>query len=303
MELPITITHDALGTRFYIEICDEVTSPTLAEIIHDTGLFLSQFETRYSRFLPDSLVNILNRERFLSHPDSEFIAILEYGQNLTNRTDGLFNMLLGKTLEARGYDSDYSFIPSNTKQEDFEMPNPLTDLKIDSTTIHLDNGNLDLGGFGKGYVIDLLATHLKITHNLKYFLINGGGDIYATSNYGAPFTIYLEHPLETQTYLGTTEILNQGFAASSPHKRSWVHNGTTYNHIIDTKRAYTNSKLCDASFIIADNCVEADAFATVALLIFEKDLRNLADENKLAYTTFSVPNIRNTNAAFVVQNL
>ena len=303
MKLPVTFTHDALGTRFYIEICDEVTPPILTEIIYDTGLFLGQFEARYSRFLPDSLVSILNRERFLSHPNSEFITLLEYGQNLTKRTHGLFNMLLGKTLEARGYDSDYSFVPSDTKQENCAVPNPLTDLNIDSSTIRLTNGNLDLGGFGKGYVIDLLATHLKITYNLKYFLINGGGDIYATSNYDAPFTIYLEHPLEAQTYLGTTEILNQGFAASSPHKRSWVHKGTTYNHIIDTKPAYTNSKLCDASFIIADNCVEADAFATVALLISEKDLSDLAEDNKLAYTTFSVPNLRNTNAAFVVQNL
>ncbi len=303
MKLPVTFTHEALGTRFYIEICDEVTPPTLADIIHDAGLFLSQFEAHYSRFLPDSLVSILNRERFLSHPDSEFIALLEYGQNLTKRTQGLFNMLLGKTLEARGYDSNYSFIPKDTKQENFAVPNPLTDLKIDSTTIHLANGNLDLGGFGKGYVIDLLTIYLKITHNLKYFLINGGGDMYATSNYGAPFTIYLEHPLETQTYLGTTEILNQGFAASSPHKRSWVHNGATYNHIIDTKPNYTNSKLCDASFIIARNCVEADAFATIALLVSEKELRDLAEENQLAYTTFSVPNICNTNAAFVVQNL
>ncbi len=303
MKRPVTFTHDALGTRFYIEICDEVTPIKLAEIINETGLILNQFEARYSRFLPNSLVSTLNRERFLSHAASEFISLLEYGQDLTKRTDGLFNMLLGKTLSARGYDSNYSFVPSIPKLENFAVPNPLTDLKIDSSTIYLANGNLDLGGFGKGYVIDLLSAHLTTTYNLKYFLINGGGDIYATSNYGAPFTIYLEHPLKAQTYLGTTEILNQGFAASSPHKRSWVHNGTTYNHIIDTTPAYTDSKLCDASFIIAHNCVEADAFATIALLVSEKELSDLAKENQLAYTTFSVPNLRNTNAAFVVQNL
>ena len=180
MKAPVTLTHDALGTRFYIEICDEVSPSILKKITHDTGLFLSQFEANYSRFLADSQVSILNRERFFLNPDPEFIAILKHGQNLTKRSQGLFNMLLGSTLEARGYDSDYSFVPSTTKQENFTVPNPLTDLEINSSSITLRNGNLDLGGFGKGYVIDLLTIYLKITHNLKYFLINGGGDMYGT---------------------------------------------------------------------------------------------------------------------------
>ena len=303
MKAPVTLTHDALGTRFYIEICDEVSPSILKKITHDTGLFLSQFEANYSRFLADSQVSILNRERFFLNPDPEFIAILKHGQNLTKRSQGLFNMLLGSTLEARGYDSDYSFVPSTTKQENFTVPNPLTDLEINSSSITLRNGNLDLGGFGKGYVIDLLTIYLKITHNLKYFLINGGGDMYATSNYGAPFTIYLEHPFEAQTYLGTTEILNQGFAASSPHKRSWIHNGTTHNHIIDTKPASINSKLCDASFIIARNCVEADAFATIALIIESIEFNQLAIKNKLAFATYNAPQTFTTSATFVVQSL
>ena len=303
MKAPVTLTHDVLGTRFYIEICEEVSPSLLEEITYDTGLFLSRFEENYSRFLPDSKVSFLNRERFFLKPDSEFIAILKYGQNLTRRSHGLFNMLLGSTLEARGYDSNYSFVPSATKRDNVTIPDPLCDLEINSSSITLHNGNLDLGGFGKGYVIDLLATHLKITHNLKYFLINGGGDMYGTSNYGAPFIIYLEHPLEAQTYLGTTEILNQGFAASSPHKRSWVHNGTTYHHIIHTQTESPTTSLCDASFVIADTCVEADAFATTALMVETKEFSLIAETNRLAFATYTNPTTLITNEAFIVQSL
>ena len=299
--LPLIFTHDALGTRFYVELYDEVASPHREKITTDIVLFLTQFEKRYSRFLFDSVVSTLNRERTIFHPDQEFMSLLEYGRSLSRRTQGLFNMLLGETLEGRGYDNTYSFIPTLTKESNY--PNPHTDLKIAPHAVSLYNGHLDLGGFGKGYVIDALSAYLQKTYDLKYFLINGGGDIYATSNYGSPFTMYLEHPLVADTFLGTTEILNQGFAASSPHKRSWVHTGITYTHIVDTKAKSHKSSLCDASFVIADTCVDADAFATIALMVETKEFTSIAAKNRLAFATFTAPTTFITNAAFIVQSL
>ena len=301
MKLPTTLSYDALGTRFFIEIHNELTLEQTKVITGDIKHLLYQFEKRYSRFLFDSLVSTLNRERTIVNPDQEFSTLLEYGRRLFTRTEGLFNMLIGSTLEDRGYDSAYSFVPDVTKESVY--PNPLTDIAISPTAITLHAGNLDFGGFGKGYVIDLLATHLKSTHDLKYFLINGGGDVYATSYHDKPFVIYLEHPLEADTYLGTTEILNQGFAASSPHKRRWVYKGTTYTHIVDTKQHTIKQALYDASFIIAHTCVEADAFATIALMVTTNELTQLAIENELAFATFSNPSKLLTNGAFIVHSL
>ncbi len=304
MKPSVTLTHDALGTRFYIEIFDEVPVSFCERLTHDTGQLLAQFEARYSRFKSDSLVSILNRDRLLTNPDAECIAILKYGQTLTKRTGGRFNMLLGKTLEARGYDPAYSFIPTMQHENESTLPDPLTDLHITDSAITLHNGQLDLGGFGKGYVIDRLAQFLRDTYHLQYFIINGGGDIYATSQHGEPFTIYLEHPLEAETYLGATQILNQGFAASSPHKRSWVYNNTTYHHIINTTQdSLSKQTLADASFIIADSCVEADAFATIALMLETTDLPLFAEEHTLAYATFTAPSTLIHNEAFIVQTI
>lgn len=301
MKLPATLSHDALGTRFYLEIFDEISPVQIETIIREVTLFLSQFEKRYSRFLFDSVVGTLNRERIIPNPNQEFLALLKFGHSLTMRTNGLFNMLVGGALEHRGYDSTYSFIPNEANESKY--PNPLTDIVMSPIAVIIQNGNLDLGGFGKGYAIDLLAAHLQKTFNLKYFLINGGGDMYATSNHGKPFIIYLEHPLKINTYLGTTEILNQGFAGSSPHKRSWVHNGSTYTHIVNTQPHPSPQKLHDASFIIARNCVEADAFATIALMVNDQELTHLAIENELAFATFTAPTTLISNQAFTVQNL
>ena len=301
MSLPHTFTLNALGTRFYVEIHDVLTHSTAEKISASIYQLLNQFEKRYSRFLFDSIVSTLNRERTFLHPDQEFITLLEYGRSLTARTQGLFNILLEGTLSGRGYDTMYSFIPNIT--EVTKQPNPLTDLDISLTAITLYNGSLDLGGFGKGYVIDMLARHLQETYNLRYFLINGGGDMYATSNQGEPFTIYLEHPFEPETYIGTTEILNQGFAASSPHKRSWIHDGKTYHHIVNTTTSNDLTTNCDATFVTAHTCVEADAFATISLMVDTKTMLLFAEENRLNFATFTTPNSLISTDSFVVHPL
>ena len=291
----------ALGTQFYIEIFDKGIDQTKFDATYSSIQFLlSTFEENYSRFKETSFVSRLNRSKTLINPPPQFIELLTLGLKLYDGTDGIFNLLVGETLDARGYDAHYSFVAS---LEPKSIPNPHEAIILEVDKITLMEGLIDLGGYGKGFVIDLIAEHLQSECGLEYFLINGGGDIYGTSQQGAPFTIYLEHPLETQTYLGTTEILNQGFAASSPHKRSWIHNGTTYHHIVNPKPHAHRTPLCDASFIISRNCVEADAFATIALMIETDELTNLAVENQFAFATFTLPTTLNKNAAFIVQNL
>ncbi len=294
-------TISALGTQFYIEIFDtDIDQTTLNATYGSVQCLLLTFEEQYSRFKESSLVSQLNTNKILSNPTAQFIELVTLGQKLYDDTDGMFNMLVGETLNARGYDSNYSFIAN---AEPKSIPNPHDAVTIETGKMTLTAGHIDLGGYGKGFVIDLIAKHLKTEYGFKYFLINGGGDMYGTSDNGTPIIIYLEHPTEPYTYIGSTSILNCGFAASSPHKRSWVHNGTTYHHIIHTQTESHSAKLCDASFVIADTCVKADAFATIALMVETKEFKILAEKNRLAFALFTNPTTLTTNQAFVVQGL
>lgn len=47
------------------------------------------------------------------------------------------------------------------------------------------------------------------------------------------FEIYLEHPLEINTFIGKVLIKNESFCASSSFKRAWEHDGILKNHFID----------------------------------------------------------------------
>jgi FAD:protein FMN transferase len=291
---------NALGTQFLIEIWDEVAASKLEMVKTRLEFLLSEFENNYSRFKPDSQISLLNQHKIITNPTSELITLLRLGITYFDKTNGIHNLMVGEKLVASGYDADYSF---TAKQVAIKVPNPHDVLSINDTEITLKHGQIDLGGYGKGFAIDVLAHHLQNEFGLKYFLINGGGDMYGTSNHGEPITLYLEHPTEPQTYLGTTTILNQGFAASSTHKRSWIYNGTTYHHIINAQSKTTTAKIPDASFVIASDATTADVFATVVLLANPAQMNQLDHEHTLAVALFASPHTLTHNQLFNVQPL
>ncbi len=272
------LTFSGLGTNWWIEIFDDIDAHTGAVAKGNCARMLSDFESAYSRFIPTSHLSILNNTRTLLQPTPEFIALLSYGQKLFLQSNGHFNILVGHILEARGYDSTYSFTPTDVSEKPCS---PLLDLQITSEAITLSCGNVDIGGFGKGYVIDKLASTLKES-GVMCFIINGGGDMFATSNNGRSIPIYLEHPLEPGICILETSLLNQGFAASSPFKRSWTVNSQTYSHIVNIQ----NNEQASASFVKAAAAADADAFATTALLIPESTLERLAKIESFSVARF-----------------
>ena len=276
------MTHEfeALGTKWWITIFGDASKETLEAAFGRLERFTREYEMRYSRFRTDSLISKLNTQRKFEAPDEAFRTLLEFGKGLYLRTNTNFNLLTGNILEARGYNADYTFTPSNPERE--TAGNPITDLQITLEKITLAHGKVDIGGYGKGYLIDELARILQEEFLLPYFLINGGGDMFVSSNCNKPVEIYLEHPTAPKKYIHTTLLHNQGFAASSPFKRIWKSADQTFTHIITN---HTAPKV--ASFVKASSARDADAFATTALLLHETELVKLAHEEHFSVARFN----------------
>ncbi len=275
----------ALGTTWLVELFDEVSTETADETSSLIRSFLSEFELKYSRFNRDSVISTINRAKTLKHPDDITATLLTLGQQFYKDTSGIFNCLIGEHLAARGYDTDYSFIP---KVEPTNFPNPLTDLHVTEKEIVLTNGLIDLGGYGKGYLIDHLAELLK-SRGFAYFLINGGGDMYATSDHDTPIPIYLEHPSAPGTYIAKTMLHNHGFAASSTHKRRWKVSGKEYSHLIDTRTHKTehNSDTLGI-YVKAPNALLADVWSTTLLLTDPANFRDHLHKNSIDFASFNI---------------
>ncbi len=269
-------TISGLGTTWWIEIFDDCGTEKLQVIFNDLQLFINNFNNNYSRFDSKSHLSQLNKNRQVEYPSTEFQDLLQFGITLYRDTDKVFNFLIGAQLEAIGYDADYSFTPKDISPI---ISNPITSLLLTTNLITLTDGLIDMGGYGKGYLIDLIAKHLKEKYALEYFLINGGGDMYATSNFKKPISIYLEHPTIPNTYLVESKLFNEGFAASSTKKRHWKSAGKKFTHIIDSKTGQSNDSDLGV-FVKAPEAKLADAWATTMLLSSpEKHLQKLRANN------------------------
>jgi len=236
--------YAALGTQWWIEFLETVdvgVPERMVKIIND-------FEADYSRFNINSLVGKLNIEGYVAGDLKELPAMLCYGQKIYQESDGLFNILTGGRQVAAGY-GQVSRVKVGTVAE----ADPLKDLTIDGE-IKLLNGAVDLGGYGKGWLIDKLKDEL-LSLGVKYFIVNGGGDIYATSQPdGSSVEVYVEHPVQSGLYIAKVPLLNQSLAVSSSLKRNWQKDDIEFNHL------HVKEKI--ATHVLSSTALLADTVAT-----------------------------------------
>jgi FAD:protein FMN transferase len=248
---------EGIGTHWWFRIYDGIESSQYyrSVIIQE----IEKFENAYSRFLPSSQISRLNRDRELINPSFELSELLAIGKNFYTITSGLFNPAIGHILENRGYDSEYTF---QNKGQDRQATSFCDLVNISKGKIVLTGkGNIDLGGYGKGYLIDKLVKIFRDQLGLQHFLINGGGDIFASGI--EPHEVILEHPFALGYELGRINLQNQALGCSSNRKRTWKDQktGEEFGHIIDPYNL--GSKLDFGSFVIASDTLTADVVATV----------------------------------------
>jgi len=250
---------EALGSKWWFTIFDKLNAKEQATLKQKTIEVLNDFENLYSRFKPDSLVSLLNKDKSLEKYPDELFQMLTSSNQASSLTKGAFNIFVGSVLENAGYDENYSFELKN---------DTIPDLKSSGFSIFSRNvleiskpSKIDLGGIGKGWMIDKLARIFQEDLNLNLFSINGGGDIYSTGDSLGGQTFQLENPLDITQSIGQISLKHQAIACSSGNKRKWkVKNGNQeFSHLVGSENSDKNIL---AVFTFAQTSVQADLAST-----------------------------------------
>jgi thiamine biosynthesis lipoprotein len=269
MPKPKLIEFDAIGTHWWITLHNHLKSTAIEHLLLET---VRNFEDSYSRFKDASLISVLNSTKNLSNPPSELVEILSASIEYYKNTFGLFNISIGSLLEKQGYGKVKDDIsrPSQNLEKDLLLSESL--ISISHTT------RIDLGGIGKGWLVDKLSRILR-ENGVSNFIVNGGGDIYVYSDNDQ--MLALEHPLNSTEYIGTIAISKGALAVSSPLKRSWVRDGKKLSHIQNPDGKGATSYI--GAYITADSIVTADVLATVLILASEEQRNYIAQLYKIEY--------------------
>lgn len=245
---------DAIGTHWAIEVLSkqELTKTLIAKV-QDT---VDQFDRRYSRFREDSLIAELARTGVLIDPPVEMIEMLDFAKHMYEVSGGAFTIAVGATLHRMGYGSRVHGHQINRSIWD--------EITYAREKIEIPTGEvLDFGGFGKGWLIELLTNDLRRA-GITQFIVNGGGDLYCQSD--TPIEFRLEDPHDKTKQFGQTRIAQGALAVSNTTVRTWQDGDTLKHHIIDPATDDSSRGSVIAAYVKADSALIADTIATILIL-------------------------------------
>jgi thiamine biosynthesis lipoprotein len=259
---PAIFEFEAIGTKWLIEIFDDVSKEQTGKLFKAIVLRIDTFDHDYSRFRADSLVTRMSQKAGTYQLPADGKKLLDFYYELYMLSNGLVTPLIGKVLSDAGYDAEYSLLPKKLHQP------PTWDdvITYTGTTISLKQpALLDFGAAGKGYLVDLVSQIIE-NYGVQNYCVDAGGDIYQKRDIVTQ--VGLEHPADPELAIGVVNLQNQALCGSAGNRRAWG----GYNHIMDPAKLVSPNHI-QAVWVTAKSAMLADGLTTALYFVPAKELK------------------------------
>jgi FAD:protein FMN transferase len=227
----------------------------------------------FSPFEKESEISKVNRNEpvVLSQ---YFINCFNKSEEVSSVSDGAFDITVAPMVNAWGF---------GFKHRDKITPGLIDSLKaiVGYQTVRLEDGKivkqhpetmLDMSAIAKGYTSDLIGDFLA-GEGCRNYMVEIGGEIVAkgVNAKGNTWTIGISEPVDER--FGNDEIHaevhldGKGLATSGNYRNFYVEDGIKYAHTIDPKTGYPVQHSLLSSTVLAPDCMTADAYATVFMVV------------------------------------
>lgn len=273
----------AMGTDIIITADPETKQNCL---LQEAEKEIINFEKRFSRFIAGNELTQLNDQAGNNRKVSATMAeLLQKIQYYHLKTRGIFDPTIISNLEVIGYNQSFDQITdqkisaknSETNPQSltelFQLRPRINDLKIIGTVVSRPIGlRIDLGGIGKGYIVDKISRELFAV--IKNYWISAGGDIFVRghqeNNEGWDIGVQNPHQPDQNSFFINTRGKELGIATSGIIKRQGQNGNFSWNHIIDPRTGLPiNNNILSVTAISA-NATKADIFAKTVLILGEQ---------------------------------
>jgi thiamine biosynthesis lipoprotein len=254
----------AMGTSFF---CVLVGAD---EEIYDSIYSLAiELESKWSRFIPDSEVMVLNNNPDSMHQVSDatlrLVSEMKLGFELTH---GLYSAnILGDLIDlgfakSRSNPENITLWSANTK-----TPADLPDVEIDLDTksVSVPSGvALDAGGIGKGLAADLMSDYAMQLGALGVAVFAGGDvAVKGMAQDAAGWKVNISDPNQEENFIDTICLSRGGLATSSP--MGWKIGNS--HHIIDPRTQQSSDSDVLQATVIAQNAAQAEVLAKMCVIL------------------------------------
>ncbi len=226
-----------------------------------------RIERKFSRYLTGNIIYAINTASGRKiEVDDETAKLLDFGDNLYQASNGLFDITSGVLRRVWHFDGS-DRLPDATAVRKILKLVGWERVRWYAPLLQMPSGvEIDLGGIGKEYAVDR-AAQLGSAASGAPLLINFGGDIVATGPRadGNAWKVAIEsvapdHPTPM------IELNHGGVTTSGDARRFLLKDGVRYGHILDPRTGWPVYDAPRSVTVLEVNCTQAGVFSTLAIL-------------------------------------
>ncbi len=265
----IKIAGFAQGTTYHItyEMKDTIDlQPQIDSILQAFDQSLSSYDSL-------SVISKINRNEDVIL-DPLFVEVFNKSGEVFKASGGIFDITVMPLVNAWG------FGPKSRVKVDSSLIDSLLEF-VGMEKVKLENNRivktdqrvqLDVNAIAQGYSVDIVSEFLDRCGAVNY-MVEIGGEIRTKGvNPSAKlWRIGIDKPEFGNIMPGAEleailELTNKSLATSGNYRKYYEENGIKYTHSIDPKTGYPAKQSLLSATIVADDCITADAYATVCMV-------------------------------------
>ena len=265
------IQGDAFGTTYQVIVQSESNSSKIKQSIDS---IFEVVNNSMSTYRSNSIISKVNQSQNPVKVDSHFIEVFKKSKDIWKLSNGYFDPTAGSIVNL------YGMGPNNKLQS-------INEYKIDSVMqyvglekVYLNQQNfivktdenvyIDFNAIAKGYSVDLIKD-LLININSNNFLIEVGGELITmgVNEKNKKWKVAIQNPVDLNSYYSEITLDGMSLATSGNYRKFRLDSetGVRYAHIVNPINGQSMSNNILSASVIANSCIEADAWATSLMLM------------------------------------
>lgn len=287
----LSLSGPTMGTTFVIK-ARPASSINAEQLQQHVTQLLATINATMSTYDNNSELSRLNRNPSTEWIDAspELMLVLRAALEVSELSQGAFDVTVGPLVNVWGFgpNRQKDQIPSADEiaaaqqrigYQQLRLRNNPPAVRKQRSDIYID-----LSAIAKGHAVDEIGTLLE-RYEITDYLVDIGGELLAKGRnaQGENWRIAIEKPnSEERAIQRTVRISDRGMATSGNYRNFFELKGQRYSHIINPHSGWPIKHDLASVTVISSSAMQADALATMLLVLGADKGLQLAQEQQLA---------------------
>ena len=279
--------QSAMGSVFEIILDGDRDEVELRALIESAfAEVVEPLEMQLSHYRSGSEISWINENanRGPVRVEPRLFDLLMECADLTSMTQGAFDVTIGPLVRCWGFHRKEGRVPSTEElaevRERVGMEHVVLDAQAGAVAFDREGIELNLGGIGKGYVVDRVVEYLTRYGAHCALVASGGSTVYAM---GVPpisengWHVGVRPAGAEGERIGSLHLTDAALSTSGDFRQHFVEGGVRYGHIIDPRTGWPARGVRAACSVTASG-TRADALSTAFVVLGTEDTESFCSK-------------------------